>query len=96
MRALDEKRSERKMAQRRIAAGARPERRFDPERLKAEFPILGQRVHGQPLVYLDNAATTQRPRAVVDAITRFYEEDNANVHRGVHLLSERATFTRAR
>ena len=91
MRALNEKRGQANVAQRRIAAGARPERRFDAERLRAEFPILRQRVHGQPLVYLDNAATTQRPRAVIDAITRFYEEDNANVHRGVHLLSERAT-----
>ena len=90
MRALDEKRQA-KVARRGIAVGARPERRFDPERLRAEFPILRQRVHGQPLVYLDNAATTQRPRAVIDAIARFYEEDNANVHRGVHLLSERAT-----
>ena len=90
MRALDEKRQA-KVARRGIAVGARPERRFDPERLRAEFPILLQRVHGQPLVYLDNAATTQRPRAVIDAIARFYEEDNANVHRGVHLLSERAT-----
>jgi len=90
MRALDEKRQA-KVARRGIAVDARPERRFDPERLRAEFPILRQRVHGQPLVYLDNAATTQRPRAVIDAIARFYEEDNANVHRGVHLLSERAT-----
>jgi len=79
------------VARRGIAVDARPERRFDPERLRAEFPILRQRVHGQPLVYLDNPATTQRPRAVIDAIARFYEEDNANVHRGVHLLSERAT-----
>jgi cysteine desulfurase/selenocysteine lyase len=53
--------------------------------------VLHQKAHGKPLVYLDNAATTQKPRAVIDAIRRYYEEDNANVHRGVHLLSERAT-----
>jgi cysteine desulfurase/selenocysteine lyase len=64
---------------------------FDAERLRADFPALWQQVHGKPLVYLDNAATTQKPRAVIDAISRFYERDNANVHRGVHALSERAT-----
>lgn len=58
---------------------------------RGEFPILDQTVHGHPLVYLDNAATSQKPRAVLDAIRRYYEEDNANVHRGVHTLSERAT-----
>ncbi|HET8541612.1 MAG TPA: cysteine desulfurase [Anaeromyxobacter sp.] len=65
--------------------------RLDVAGVRAEFPILKQLVRGKPLVYLDNAATTQKPRAVVDAIRRYYEEDNANVHRGVHLLSERAT-----
>ena len=55
------------------------------------FPILRQTVHGKPLVYLDNAATTQKPRAVLDALMAYYTEDNANVHRGVHQLSERAT-----
>nr|WP_279426721.1 cysteine desulfurase [Anaeromyxobacter sp. SG22] len=64
---------------------------FDAARAREDFPILRQRVHGRPLVYLDNAATTQKPRSVIDAISRYYEEDNANVHRGVHLLSERAT-----
>ncbi len=59
--------------------------------LRADFPALAQRVHGRPLVYLDNAATTQKPRAVIGAVARFYESDNANVHRGVHALSERAT-----
>ena len=59
--------------------------------LRADFPILQQQVHGRPLVYLDNAATTQKPRAVIDAVSRYYERDNANVHRGVHALSERAT-----
>jgi cysteine desulfurase/selenocysteine lyase len=64
---------------------------FDAVARRAEFPALDQQVHGKPLVYLDSAATTQKPRAVIDAISRFYERDNANVHRGVHALSERAT-----
>jgi cysteine desulfurase/selenocysteine lyase len=64
---------------------------FDAAARRADFPALDQQVHGKPLVYLDNAATTQKPRAVIDAISRFYERDNANVHRGVHALSERAT-----
>jgi cysteine desulfurase / selenocysteine lyase len=64
---------------------------LDIEKIRAEFPILQQKVHGKPLVYLDNAATSQKPRAVIDAITRYYERDNANIHRGVHYLSERAT-----
>jgi cysteine desulfurase/selenocysteine lyase len=59
--------------------------------LRADFPILNQTVHGRPLVYLDNGATTQKPRAVIDALVRYYERDNANVHRGVHELSYRAT-----
>jgi cysteine desulfurase / selenocysteine lyase len=64
---------------------------FDVEAIRAQFPILHQQVHGKPLVYLDNGATTQKPRAVIDAISRYYENDNANVHRGVHELSNRAT-----
>lgn len=64
---------------------------FDVERVREDFPILGQQVHGKPLVYLDNAATTQKPRAVIDAISRYYLEANANVHRAAHVLSERAT-----
>jgi len=64
---------------------------FDVERIRREFPILAQEVRGRPLVYLDTAASAQKPRAVIDAVSRFYEQDNANVHRGVHLLSERAT-----
>lgn len=64
---------------------------LDLTALRAEFPALHQQVHGRPLVYLDNAATTQKPRAVLDALTHYYEADNANVHRGVHTLSERAT-----
>lgn len=65
--------------------------RLDVAAIRGDFPALDQQVHGRPLVYLDNAATTQKPRQVIDAIRRYYEEDNANVHRGVHLLSERAT-----
>lgn len=64
---------------------------WDVERVRADFPILEQRVHGKPLVYLDNAATTQKPRVVIDAITNYYLTDNANIHRGVHALSIRAT-----
>ena len=64
---------------------------FDVMRVRAEFPILEQTVNGRPLVYLDNGATSQKPRRVIDAIRRYYETDNANVHRGVHALSERAT-----
>ena len=61
------------------------------ESLRKDFPILDQQVHGHPLVYLDNAATSQKPRAVIEALSRFYENDNANVHRGIHELSRRAT-----
>ena len=64
---------------------------FDVERIRAEFPILAQTVNGRPLVYLDNGATSQKPRRVIEAIRRYYESDNANVHRGLHALSERAT-----
>jgi cysteine desulfurase/selenocysteine lyase len=59
--------------------------------LRADFPILNQTVHGRPLVYLDNAATTQKPRVVIETLTRYYERDNANVHRAIHELSSRAT-----
>ena len=59
--------------------------------LRADFPVLDQKVHGQPLIYFDNAATTQKPRSVLDALRRYYERDNANVHRGIHELSNRAT-----
>ncbi|HFD11423.1 MAG TPA: cysteine desulfurase [Crenotrichaceae bacterium] len=61
-------------------------------RLRSDFPILSQTVRGKPLVYLDNAATTQKPHCVIDAISNFYQKDYANVHRGVHTLSERATL----
>lgn len=59
--------------------------------IRADFPILHQQIHGNPLVYLDNAATSQKPKAVIDAITRYYEFENSNVHRGIHELSNRAT-----
>jgi cysteine desulfurase / selenocysteine lyase len=64
---------------------------FDVERVRREFPILARPVRNKELVYLDSAATTQKPRAVVEAMARYFEQENANVHRGVHFLSERAT-----
>jgi cysteine desulfurase/selenocysteine lyase len=64
---------------------------LDVETIRQDFPALVQTVHGKPLIYLDNAATTQKPRAVIDALTAFYTQNCANVHRGVHTLSERAT-----
>jgi cysteine desulfurase / selenocysteine lyase len=64
---------------------------FDPAAIRRDFPILQQQVNGQPLVYLDNAATTQKPEAVIEAISHYYRHDNANVHRGAHTLSDRAT-----
>jgi cysteine desulfurase / selenocysteine lyase len=64
---------------------------FDVEAVRREFPILHQEVHGKPLVYLDSAATTQKPQCVIDAVRGYYEHDNANVHRGMHELSNRAT-----
>jgi cysteine desulfurase / selenocysteine lyase len=65
--------------------------RFDVRAVRDDFPILATRLYGKPLVYLDNAATTQKPQAVIDRLTRYYAHENANVHRGVHSLSERAT-----
>jgi cysteine desulfurase/selenocysteine lyase len=76
------------MSTARIAPGRLP---WNVERIRKDFPILHQKVHGKPLVYLDNAATSQKPRAVIDAVQDYYTADNANVHRGVHRLSERAT-----
>ncbi|MBF5057434.1 cysteine sulfinate desulfinase [Alcanivorax sp. 521-1] len=64
---------------------------FDVQALRGEFPILHQTVNGKPLVYLDNAATTQKPRAVIDAVSAYYEGVNSNVHRGAHYLSDKAT-----
>ena len=75
--------------------GARPasakKSAFDVHRIREDFPILKRKVHGKPLVYLDSAASSQKPQAVIDAISRLYSEDYANVHRGVHELSQRST-----
>jgi cysteine desulfurase/selenocysteine lyase len=71
--------------------GARNAPALDVDRVRGDFPILGRTIRGRRLVYLDNAATTQKPRAVIEAVSRFYEEENSNVHRGVHWLSQRAT-----
>jgi len=65
--------------------------RFEVEAVREQFPILTVRRYGKPLAYLDSAATSQKPQAVIDAMSRFFSRDNANVHRGVHYLSERAT-----
>ena len=64
---------------------------YDVQAIRKQFPILHQQIHGRPLVYLDNAATAQKPLAVIEAITHLYTKDNANVHRGVHTLSQRST-----
>src|SRR5689334_6088555 len=64
---------------------------YDVQEIRQDFPILHQNVHGKPLVYLDNAATTQKPLAVIAAMEHYYRHDNSNIHRGVHALSERAT-----
>lgn len=64
---------------------------LDVERVRRDFPILDQLVHGRKLVYLDNGATSQKPQRVIDAIVRYYQHDNSNIHRGVHTLSMRAT-----
>ncbi len=65
---------------------------FDPLLYRKDFPILDQEIHGKPLIYFDNAATTQKPKQVIDAIAHYYEHDNANVHRAIHQLGERATL----
>ncbi|HEU6448069.1 MAG TPA: cysteine desulfurase [Verrucomicrobiae bacterium] len=64
---------------------------IDWQKLRADFPILNQKVHGKPLIYFDNAATSQKPRSVIQSLVNYYERDNANVHRGIHELSNRAT-----
>ncbi|MGH9617820.1 MAG: SufS family cysteine desulfurase [Acidobacteriaceae bacterium] len=78
-----------------VAAGIQTERTtsaaLNVNKVRSDFPILGSQMHNQPLVYLDNAATTQKPNAVIEAISHYYASDNANVHRGVHLLSQSAT-----
>ena len=65
--------------------------RDDIETIRQDFPVLHQEVNGHPLVYLDNAATSQKPRCVIETLNHYYDNNNANVHRGVHTLSERAT-----
>ena len=65
--------------------------KFDIEQIRKDFPILDQQVNGAPLVYFDNAATTQKPQMVIDALNHYYTQDNANIHRGLHTLAERAT-----
>jgi cysteine desulfurase/selenocysteine lyase len=81
-----------------VAAKGRKEPAHDVERVRRDFPILQERVHGRPLVYLDNAATSQKPLAVIRALQHYYSKDNSNIHRGVHELSARATeaYERAR
>src|SRR5512146_1500046 len=64
---------------------------FDVYKIREDFPVLNQKVNGKPLVYLDNAATSQKPQVVLDALKHYYTQDNSNVHRGVHELSQRAT-----
>ncbi|MDX1814199.1 MAG: aminotransferase class V-fold PLP-dependent enzyme, partial [Candidatus Bathyarchaeia archaeon] len=64
---------------------------LDPYRIREDFPILKRKINGNPLIYFDNAATTQKPLQVIDAVTNFYEKHNANVHRAVHTLSQEAT-----
>src|SRR6185295_19182150 len=64
---------------------------YNVAKIRKDFPILKEKVHGKPLVYLDNAATTQKPLVVIETIDRFYSEYNSNIHRGLHLLSEKAT-----
>src|SRR5690606_37879640 len=64
---------------------------FDPAAVRADFPILSREIDGKPLVYLDNGATTQKPRRVIEALSRFFSYENANIHRGVHYLTREAT-----
>src|ERR1044071_6757036 len=76
-----------------MSAGPNPLVQSPPDwkTLRRDFPILDQKVHGHPLIYFDNAATTQKPKPVLDALRHYYERDNANVHRGIHELRYRAT-----
>jgi len=71
---------------------APPAKRLDVERIRRDFPTLQERIRDKPLVYLDNAATTQKPLTVIYALQRYYAAENANIHRGVHFLSQQATF----
>lgn len=75
-----------------VASVIHSETDFDVRKIREDFPILKQQVHGKPLVYLDNAATSQKPQVVIDAITRYYTLENSNIHRGVHYLSSQATM----
>ena len=75
----------------RLPALDLPHRPFDPRAIRRDFPILEERVHGKPLIWLDNAATTQKPNAVIDRVSRFYREENSNIHRAAHALAARAT-----
>ena len=70
-----------------------PASAYDVEKIRLDFPVLDQQIRGKQLVYLDNAATSQKPQVVIDSIVNYYQNDNANVHRGVHSLSERATLS---
>jgi cysteine desulfurase / selenocysteine lyase len=81
------------LASEMLAARSRqtPYRAFDVWKIREDFPILKRQVHGKPLIYLDNAATSQKPQVVIDTLNRYYVEENANIHRGVHYLSEKAT-----
>ena len=74
-----------------LAESRAPSGSFDVMRVREDFPILKLKVHGKPLVYLDNGATSQKPQAVIDALNRYYSAENSNIHRGVHYLSEQAT-----
>ena len=78
-------------AAKEVMAGGSRRVRFDVAAARRDFPILSRSVHGKPLVYLDNGATSQKPQAVIEALSRYYREENSNIHRGVHFLSERAT-----
>ena len=64
---------------------------LDIHKIRQDFPVLDQQVNGAPLIYFDNAATTQKPKSVIDALSHYYASDNANIHRGIHALAERAT-----
>ncbi|MEI6816834.1 MAG: cysteine desulfurase [Bacteroidota bacterium] len=75
-----------------IAKTVFPVSSFDVERIRKDFPILSQKVYGKPLIYLDNAATSQKPQVVIDALVKYYSEYNANIHRGVHFLSQKASL----
>ncbi len=75
-----------------MSAAAASIKGFDASALRSDFPALQQEVNGQPLIYLDNAATTQKPQSVIDALSHYYSHDNSNVHRGAHTLSDRATL----